>query len=279
MRTFERTENTSLIRAFSDDVCIRSDAEFILLMMGFDQYFIDNMPMYQLEEIAQTPWMSTTVSYSIETQTGELIYASPEEARNHEATQMRSRNIIDPETELVTGSMRLVFSVHQVPNPLEAYNSRFRFSTSAHWFNMPQWRMTDSLGVASTYMVPLFETRSSWISYMNGRILVQRTAQSFAYTTNHGFHGLVALFPLPSGVHADINEIHDFRVQVHFVGEISQPRNAVTARSYATYTHVHIGMNMPSISISSTGSIGISNMFGWQQSRRQSPSIIIRYRP
>jgi hypothetical protein len=303
-RTFDRSENIRVHR-MSSDSDIQIETEAILSLLGVEQYFIDNMPSDDLDQLSRSSLIGITVSYSITDVHGNVDFVSSEVA-NLEAQviqqAMYEADVATRElaqfgiTTFETGVIVQYDGILRIGH-MWAYvgNGRFQFQTHGRWLTSPPWRGTDSIGYVASTMNPTDIGRSGSISFqqtincgIRGIVVasnpISRSLNSFRLGNIFAYRGQVAIFDLPQdevlsnfpGQPTGLFFVRhtDIRVSTIFYGTSdhtpSTPSHVVSFNSSGSYYHSNRPVNHINVSVSvSVGLSGPSLSIGLSRGSNQ----------
>ena len=259
IRTYRKQENTAvsaLARGVSNDAASAASAEAktkaVLASLGMSPAFINALPEEDLEEYANSPQITSMVSYTKTDADGNVVNV-PEE----EALAVTSANP-DPSWDNMDEPgggypsyysiesdeyMRLTFIVSEMGD------GRYKYSVDAVWLAMPFWRFKDSIGIAVQNSSVSYGTYSGWYQYTT---VVSHPTGTYSYTTKDDFRdddyaqpgnnvwdGGAATFWLPADQHETNSSVIHSGFMVHFECEatVTNPDSITVFNATATYDH------------------------------------------
>lgn len=264
-----------LTRNINENILNSEDNSFaetkkLLLELGMERDFIDNLSQKDLEEYSKSTQMIGSVSYSKVNQNGDVEYISEAQALSESsAINQQLENQIQPlaQDTYEDSYMRVFYLVTYLGN------GKYKFSTDARWLTMPLIRSTDSLGSCAQNTTVTNSTRSGWYEYdieqyINGKTTTthsRKTASSssFKNAVNGNWYGSVVLLNLPNNQSdAYTSTIYEnYKAHYEYTGSVNYPSLESRFNTSGTYDHATIGFSItPSISIGISGtdaSIGL----------------------
>lgn len=306
-KTVKRIESTHT-QEFSNNP---AKARAILLRLGVRPYNIGRLSPDQLDFVANSPRITSVISYTKGDGSGNVIFLDPatayseaERANRAELDalesilQQQSRPDffvdIDPKTggHLNDGIMSLI----HVAAASDSDPSRYLFITDALWLQMPSSRRTDSVGSVASSIAVDFGSMAGWYSYQRrtttGSHVTDHLYSRIATTqhrTNGSWQGTAALLnmPLDATVTRPIFIMHrhsNFNAVNIFEGLVVHPQLITNFNSIGAHYHKGIGIGAinPTVSIS-FGVEGVAASIGLSPTlhvttRRHVP-LLLTYRP
>ena len=312
-------ENNQIIRTFTREECAEEENQGItagsapieddqyaetkelLLALGMEQDFIDNLSEDALETYATCESLVGSISYSKTDADGNQIYleeavaieeaeAVSEPGKTEEGSRRSKRAAATKrwqQTE-TDSYMRLFYLVTYLGN------GKYKFSTDARWLTMPGIRGIDSIGSSAMTCTVENPTRSGYVQYNNysridGKSNTKRRKvvfgkKNFRNAVNGNWYGSGATFQLPLDSVAPEVEIRNTNLKAHYeyVGKISTPDQTVNFNTLGSYDHltIRLDVGLPNLTIGKniSGAIGLS-VRGVTETRCAEIAPSIAYKP
>ena len=268
-KIYRRNVNVGLRSAVNVDY---EETKKMLLELGMEQDFIDNLTDEDLEHYSNSTNLVGTITYHKTDENNNKTVVSEDEAYqevNRIKNNMSLRSAREQDT-YEDSYMRVYHLVSQYRDTVE-----FLFSTDARWLWMPVFRGKDSIGSCAIYVDADTGSGRGYYSYdittnRNGRIENNQYyknifAEDFQDATTLESSGMATIIELPSDIERDgYNIVHtNFKAHAQHYASISLPNSETHFRSYGTYDHARLIIDSPKISIDgSGGTIGLDIWFG-----------------
>ncbi|MFR1324227.1 MAG: hypothetical protein ACLSBL_03935 [Ezakiella massiliensis] len=282
-KIYKRNVNASLRSAGNVDY---EETKKMLLELGMEQDFIDNLTEEDLEHYSNSTNLVGTITYYKTDENNNKTVVSETQAYeevNKIKNNIALRGAQDNET-YEDSYMRVYHLVSQYRDTEE-----FLFSTDARWLIMPYFRDKDSIGSCAIYVDADTGSGRGYYSYdittnRNGRIENNQYyknifAEDFQDATTFEYSGMATVIELPSDIERDgYNIVHtNFKAHAQHYASISFPDSRTRFRSYGTYDHSRLTIDRPTISIDVSGAtIGLGIRRG---SEKRTAKVNVEYIP
>ena len=282
-KIYRRNVNVGLRSAVNVDY---EETKKMLLELGMEQDFIDNLTDEDLEHYSNSTNLVGTITYHKTDENNNKTVVSEDEAYqevNRIKNNMSLRSAREQDT-YEDSYMRVYHLVSQYRDTEE-----FLFSTDARWLTMPYFRGKDSIGSCAEYISINNNDGRGYISYdirthNYGAVDIKEYRKNiynedFEYSFKGKYTGKAAIIDLPNNHYGNgYNIINDnFKVHAQFYGSITEYEQGIIFNSFGTYDHTKIKVTAPSISIDLSGpSIGIDAFLG---SEPRTAMVKVRYSP
>ena len=283
-KIYRRNVNIGLRSAGNVDY---EETKKMLLELGMEQDFIDNLTEEDLEHYSNSTNLVGTITYHKADENNNKTVVSEEEAYQ-EVNRIKSNISLRSAREQDTyedSYMRVYHLVSQYRDTEE-----FLFSTDARWLTMPYFRKKDVIGSCASIIAVDYRSASGYYSYdvirNNYGREEEREEKIFLYSrdfesaNNGSFNGVAAYIDLPGDTdyHGYGDTFTNLKAHSQFSGYISFPKSEVVFNSNGTYDHMRFALDFsPSISINSGGfdaSIGF-DVIG--KTDKRTAKVIVRY--
>jgi hypothetical protein len=282
----EVIDNNRIIRTYTrEETGIssqRADAKFtysndyaetkaLLLALGMEQAFIDNLSAETLDKYANSPKLIGVTTYSKVDMDGNAVYIDESAALaaaqvNAEVQAQMGASISgEPMTQTRAQQtyedsyMRVFYLVSSLGN--NVYN----FSTDARWLTMPFFRGYDSIGACAMNATVTPGTASGYVSYDITETISGRTTHSSdrydisncLRAVNGNWYGSAGVFNLPTDRHfGDVSTMFkNFKAHYEYEGHA----NSTYFNTIGSYDHTRFRLSFePSVSIDTSGSFSAS---------------------
>ena len=225
----------------------------VLTSLGMSQAFVNELSEEDLDEYANSPQITSVVSYTKTDEDGNVTNVPEDEAL--------AVTSVDPEfsfgndegggggypshttTEIDT-YMKMVFIV------TELGGGRYKYSVDAEWLTMPYWRLRDCIGIAVQNSSVSYGSFAGWCSYTTTYSYILGTLETeniyydftddyFAEPTSSSWDGGAATFGLPANETNDVVSIVHSKFKVHFECEatVVHPQLTTVFNTTASYDH------------------------------------------
>lgn len=232
----------------------------VLTSLGMSPAFVNELSGEDLEEYANSPQITSVVSYTKTDVEGNVVNVPEEKALavtsmdpnpSYEDFDGMGGNPTYLETSNDT-YMKILFVV------TELGGGRYKYSVDAEWLAMPFWRFKDCIGIAVQNSSVSYGTYSGWYQYTTA---VNHLTGTYSYTTKENFtdddfaqpgnnvwDGGAATFWLPADQHETNSSVIHSSFKVHFECEatVANPELVTVFNATATYDH---SLVMPDIDV------------------------------
>lgn len=265
IRVLERTNAPSepIDLDLNSNSDIYNQTEQMLLNLGMEQCFIDNLSASDIQTYATSPQIYSAVSYIVvDGETGETSSVS-EEVALREAAVINSNSMKQDYIE--DTYMRVWHAATYLGN------AKYKFVTDSRWLTMPFFRGKDVVGSCAMNCTISDNSHSAYVEYRqqiisNGDIsekVIHNKVEgnNLLRATNGNFYGCAAAFNLPNDI--VVNEInmtryYDYFAHSEYTGHVSFPNQRMFFNTNGTYIHTTLGISATlSLTISTDGQNGV----------------------
>lgn len=270
----------------------------LLLALGMEQSFIDNLSNEDLEAYATSPKIVATTAYTKTDAVDDVTYLDEEDAvQGAEAVLAASANkVMSGQSQAARilaqdtyqdSYMRVFYCVAYLGN------GNYSFSTDARWLTMPYFRGTDSIGSCAQNGTVTDRTRNGYYEYdstetKNDGNPVKRSyhtvmnSGSFKNAINGNFYGSAAVISLPNDTYSSQFSMvySNYKFHYEYTGHVNYPTMPSYFNTTGTYDHSTIGIDVsPSVSIDLKGPSGSIGLNTKSKTDTRSVNLEINYNP
>jgi len=279
VRVYERklddTNQEQLNRSFSS-VDIYAETKELLLALGMEQDFIDNISEDDLKGYSNSESLVGTIAYTKTDAQNNVVYLE-ESAAIREAKVAREERAKKNKTLHATNGKKNALQTTIVQEKYEDSYMRlyhlvsyfgdgsFLYSTDARWLTMPFFRGKDSIGSCAQNGTVTYSTRSGYYEYdymtlsTGGYVSSGRKNISSSYfkeAINGSFYGSAAIVDLPNNVNSGslMRYYSNYKAHYQYQGHVNYPGQVSNFNSIGSYDHSKVTITVtPSVSIGLSG--------------------------
>lgn len=229
-----------------------AEVKALLLVLGMEQDFIDNLSSETLEELASSQDFSGEVSYVKSDAKGNTEIVDEQTAlRGSAISNQGDISTCEQDVDTFDNYIRVF---HQVTHQGAG---KFLYVTDARWLNMPRFKTDDSIGSSAQNCTATPGTGSGWYSYTktnrsNGTVSdsgknVIKTSDKYIVKGDEGWVGSAAIVNIPED---DMDyKYKNFKAHYQYNGHITNTSNHGWFMSIGTYCHTKASATFSGISI------------------------------
>ena len=278
-RVYKQDNNVSPNSIINGDY---SEIKNVLLTLGMEQCFIDNLSQDDLETYAKSPQISATFSYTKTDSKGVTSYVDENVAlsKSKEINAEKKQEILQMENNPSVSPMA-DFQYTKEDSYMRVWHGitllgdgNYLSVTDARWLTMPVFRMKDSIGAAQQDCAIYYNSASGYYEYdltqiVNGQVShyydTQRTISSsnFKNANDGTFYGYAAIVDLPDDVaNTYTTQVYDdYKAHFQYNASIRNPGLLTRFNSTGTYDHLEAAVQInPTLEISYDDLIGIISL-------------------
>lgn len=242
------------------------EIKMILSELGMDDAIISDMNEEELCRYANAEQIVVTVSYIKTDVDGNNTYVSEEEALANaddiETILSATADVnSDGDGSFEDSYMRITLAVSHLGG------ERYHHSADAQWLTMPNYRLTDSLGICVHRHQEVWGTCEGNISYTRVNSIKgtqtkgveDLSPNAFVHLEKNEWYGIAATFDLKNNwVFGD--KFYDYKAHIEFDSVVEHPDFTLNFNVVGSYDHLEksVKVDSTSLSIDSTGAFGIS---------------------
>ena len=259
-----------------------SEIKNVLLALGMEQCFIDNLSQDDLEIYANSSQISASFSYTKTDSEGTTInvdeaYAISEAKKINDEKVKQILELAENPSVMPMADVQKTYedSYMRVWHGITILgNGNYLSVTDARWLTMPVFRMKDSIGAAQQDCSIYYESASGYYEYdltqiVNGQVShyydTHRTISSgnFKTATDGTFYGYAAIVDLPDDVaNTYTTQVYDdYKAHFQYNASIRNPGLLTRFNSTGTYDHLEAAVQIsPTLEISYDDLIGFISL-------------------
>lgn len=264
-----KMERTAIV-PYSMKLSDYSSTKIMLHTMGMPNEIINNLSEEDLELYATTPTMYSICSYFKTTKDGQTSIVTESEAlaaKSAEELRLSRSSIDDGETEGTYEDSYMFICTSITDISTNSDKGALRFSTAAEWLTMPNFRLTDMLGITAQECTVSKNGYKAYIQYIektidNGKVISTRNyddtyrdipIKDFDAPIGNGtYNGGGITFGMPSNtsIAPTLKTVcSNVQVYLQFNGHTAHPNQDTWFNVVGTYSHAKIQLDLnPSIS-------------------------------
>ena len=228
-----------------------AETKALLLVLGMEQEFIDNLSPETLAEIASSQDLSGVVSYVKSGTNGDVTIVDEKTALRESAAKQGGISTYEQGTEEFDGYIRVF---HQVTHQ---GGGKFLYVTDARWLKMPRFKTNDSIGSSALDCTMTPGTESGWYSYTktkrsnnnvsgSGPIAIKASDKHYILEGN-GWIGAAAIVNIPED-DSDY-KYTNFKAHFQYNGHRTNTSSPGYFMSIGNYCHTKASVSSSGITI------------------------------